>query len=152
MRAGGAFLCTQSSGGDWLNKSTDIRSTKMPSLPNPTIWDVNGNGFHASLRIDTADDTSASGTIQDNNGTLPLRNPNNPGDPNGRAVWEEDARRLRFTRVLPNGEGQTFTGILFDTSGVPDHLYALAGIFLSDRFEGRPDFGWYALGDDIITP
>jgi hypothetical protein len=118
----------------------------MTSLPKQTIWNVNGNGFPATLRIVTADDNSAGGSIDDNNGPLPLKNPDNPDDPNGRAVWEEGARRLRFTRILPNGERQTFTGILFDTSGVPNFPYAMAGEFLSDRFESRPDFGWYALG------
>jgi hypothetical protein len=116
----------------------------MATLSALTSWGVDGNGFQSHLTIESVDDINGqvTGSIQDDNGNLSLEN----------AVWEEDARRLTFTRTLPNGERQTFTGFLFDSSGVPNDSFAMAGTFVGDRFEDprRPAFGWFALGNPEI--
>jgi hypothetical protein len=113
-----------------------------------TAWDVNANGFHSLIEISAVDDNNGQvdGTMFDENGSLRLENPD---DPKGKAVWEEDARRFRFARTLQNGERQTFTGFFFDSSGVPNKRFAMAGTFVGDRFEDprRPAFGWFPLGD-----
>ena len=109
----------------------------------PTVWAVNQNGFDASLRIDSVDNSGqVRGSIEDSNGNLMLQT----------ASWDEQTRRLIFTRSLPNGENQTFTGYLFGGQDTAGHSYAIAGTFRADRFESTPDFGWYALGDDVISP
>jgi hypothetical protein len=118
----------------------------MATLLGNTLWDVNGNGFRSQLRIISVDvnNGQVTGSIQDDNCLLILE-----GDkPGTNAVWKEDARQLTFARTLPNGERQTFTGSLFDDSGEPNFLYAMAGTFVADRFEDprRPVFGWFALG------
>ncbi len=101
------------------------------SLPQGT-WQINGNGFPGQLRIDDQQtEGTVTGVFIDPNGTLDLVN----------AKWDRDARQLTFTRALPNGENQTFTGYLFDNSA------GMAGTFVGDRFEDprRPAFGWFAV-------
>jgi hypothetical protein len=115
----------------------------MATLGEHTGWEVNGNGFRSFLRVDSVNDNNGqvTGVIVEDNVTLSLEN----------AVWKEDARQLTFTRTLPNGERQTFTGSFFDSSGEPNFLFAMAGTFVADRFEDprRPVFGWFALGGNL---
>ncbi len=114
----------------------------MASMQADTHWQVNANGFNSILDIDAVTTTGkVEGTIQDDNGKLPLEN----------ASWNENARALAFTRTLPNGENHTFIGFLFDTSGA-DSTFTMAGTFKGDRFEDprRLDFGWYAFGNPDI--
>lgn len=112
------------------------------SLPTAQDWHVWGNGFPATISLSSVDaDGTVQGWIKDDNGNLPLE----------QASWNETTKQFIFRRTLPNGEIQTFTGDLFDTTIALDQsgsVYnVLAGTFVGDRFEdpGRPNFGWFAL-------
>lgn len=116
--------------------AAELRTCSLPL----GLWQINGNGFPGQLRIDSLDTQGAvrGAFIDSDMGTprnLPLVN----------ASWNHDARRLTFTRALPNGENQTFTGFLFDNpTGASTRT--IAGTFTGDRFEdpNRPAFGWFA--------
>lgn len=97
-------------------------------------WSIFDDGSTATLVIRFVDSSgNVHGWMEDSNGQLPLQ----------QATWNDPAGQINFTRTLPNGEVQTFTGYLFDnpTGNTPN---TIAGTFSGDRFEGRPAFGWYA--------
>ncbi|HLG76252.1 MAG TPA: hypothetical protein VKX46_07550 [Ktedonobacteraceae bacterium] len=97
-------------------------------------WSIIGNGFPATLVIRFVDSRGiVHGWMEDSNGQLPLQ----------QATWNDPNGQINFTRTLPDGEIQTFSGYLFDnpTGSTPN---TMAGTFSGDRFEGRPTFGWYA--------
>ena len=116
----------------------------MSNLPPESRWFMDANGFQITLDIGLVDSSSGQfqGFMTDPNGTLPLQN----------AVWDGVAGRLTFSRTLPSGESQTFTGFLFDNSGFPPNNvvpsdFAMAGTLTATMEDpDRPAFGWFALG------
>jgi hypothetical protein len=120
----------------------------MAGLPFETSWLMDANGFRIALTIVSVDGSTGQvqGYMIDGNGNLTLED----------AVWEDAARRFTFSRTLPSGERQTFTGFLFDSSGFqPNDVvpsgFAMAGTVTATMEDpDRPAFGWFALGDLVI--
>jgi hypothetical protein len=96
-------------------------------------WRMNANGFLATLSIAAlSTDGTVTGVFTDSGGAITLTN----------ARWNQSLKQLSFRRSLRNGENQDFVGYLFD--GPAAEPATLAGTFSADRFEGRPNFGWFA--------
>ena len=114
------------------------------------FWLIDANGFMLSMES-FAGEPGGQPTISLSDGTL---------DQNS-VLWSEDEKKLTFNRGLDTGEVQTWTGFLFDATNLPvaitgnppgtagqiSFVFALAGpIKSAGGFEGRSEFGWFALG------
>jgi hypothetical protein len=116
-----------------------------PSLPAPSIWTIDSNGFTDTLVLNSIDD---QGVVDGNYGAAVLEN----------AHWQEQTFRLSFERPLSNGAIQTFSGFLFDNPtgrgmrlgsafNTWEPYYGIAGTFVDRSESGDRVFGWFAGGN-----
>jgi hypothetical protein len=108
----------------------------LPSGPQP--WRINANGSMGDLFVTSVSaDGKVSGTVF--------------GDQID-GFWDEDAQRITFIRVPPQGSGvsavQVYTGFKFENTSGSDTTHTLCGFF--EAFAGaggsaqRNLFGWFA--------
>jgi hypothetical protein len=110
----------------------------MTSIAGPTgraEWRINANGSPGILNVISSDNIAIEGTLAFD-------------DTAGRidriiGTWNDSAGEIAFTRILPNGITQTYTGFL--GGNYPDRPLLAGSFTQSDVLNvPRSQFGWFA--------
>jgi hypothetical protein len=109
--------------------------TLIAGTAGRAVWPINANGSQGALTVISSDNMTLSGSVTFDDA---------PRDDPVDGTWDDAAGHIRFTRHLPGGNSQAYSGFLGNNH--PDRVM-LAGSFTETDIPGtaaRHEFGWVA--------